>query len=1095
MTNNNNNLISRSNALSLEIKYASSSTDITTGRMDCTRLLNQWKGMARQLTGEDCYAIISNSVNVTNESNDAAFVDGSIMSTLFSIVDNDNDFATEGHRETSLDALKGIIDAAFRTEEANKTRGRDEPIRLLSTVFQQCSNTFQKRMQRNSGCLDFHMSRGTSGAMESCEHIRLLLVELMLAVLSYLLHHTNEISEKDKLFFDTTSVVCQALSKSALSDPYPDVQRASCSLIERLAKFCPMAVRMNASSMLLPLTGHSSDQSISILKNCLFRHRHAKTRCKAVNASIATVLCCPSERSFHADECSEGDLSFIQSNQEELNSMQNTFSVGNGSKSTSVEQLLNDSVLPGWEELIKFDPSATVRMAVLEVLGKVASAFDWNLSPFNTHRSKDCNPAIITTFSSMDLVSVVETKVLHLFLIGLSDGNAQVKALAVQQLSSFREGTHDSLPWDILASFYQPLLELALDQCSSHEVLSCQARVRCLEALQVMFSLTDPLSNVCTTQTSETSEKYRVHVPDCTVVSVVNVLSNAILSDEKDVLVAALKNCRVIGGSDQLAGSTVSRLSELMRDQAAECGGDESGPTSDSVTAVASPRQIASSLLFVDGLLKGYLSNHKMTSVLQEMHSSLPVTVPSWFSRSDATTTICHILACTSVTKNVVINSSLAWSLLDACSSFVQCAIESNEERACTLTKENIVDVLTSITYLLGCPDEYGVSNHALNVLDAISSSKHRTQSTEFNDEPSGSILDDYFRQVSMKISSSAPFPWKRLTPAFLAIDALLRNTKGSTVRINFDLVASLFLYHLPENKENATLTQGVGSTSLDTKQELAEEYSLRIALMAMLQAILSDGSFSETVASQSSNDAMGSASSRLSSQFTFDVLLSLVLPNLVWKSGALAAALRKLSIATLFALLTHQGMTSMKLSGIDRETYSYLLPMLHSNLEDTESTTRELSCVCLSLIFSRMPCDIFQDLWSNETRVVDTLYPRLLALLDDSHNPVRLAACVSLERLLTVTFNSSSLSRSAACSLELSTLDNITESLVLAMDDPDCDIQTQALHVLLVLIDLVQKNHYVRALAMIEKHAKNGAKSHRDGEHCHILLQKLHLT
>jgi hypothetical protein len=119
-------------------------------------------------------------------------------------------------------------------------------------------------------------------------------------------------------------------------------------------------------------------------------------------------------------------------------------------------------------------------------------------------------------------------------------------------------------------------------------------------------------------------------------------------------------------------------------------------------------------------------------------------------------------------------------------------------------------------------------------------------------------------------------------------------------------------------------------------------------------------------------------------------------------------------------------------------------------------------------------------------------MYPRLVALLDDSHNPVRLAACTTLERYLTLAFDSANQSNTTCC-IGLSALENIAESLMLTMDDPDSHVQDQALQVLLVLVDYGMK--WDKKIAdIIERLAANGLKSHRDSSYCQLLLQQLQI-
>ncbi|KAL7485198.1 hypothetical protein ACHAW6_010813, partial [Cyclotella cf. meneghiniana] len=1133
MMMNDDELISMTNSLSIKLKSAALSTDNATVRRDCTRLLNQWKAVLRQLSKEDCYHVISNSVTVGDAGDTnrpVTFIDDSIVSILFCIIENEKEFSTEGHRETSVEILKSLISRAFCTvcrssdllngdgsatcHLACRTQKQtDVLIRVLTSFFRQCSVTFHKRMQRNSqGNANFHFSdKGTMmEPMESSEHIRLLLVELMLDASTYLTEITKECTVDEKALFHAVSVACQTLAKSALPDTYPEVQRASCSLIQTLARLCPIAVRMNATSLLLPLTGirpsdpygDQTTECFPVRKSSLFWHRHTKTRSKAVNASSAIVLCCPSESIIHNNDCSSNNLLYVDCNQGQHTLTRH----GQGSKSSSIEQVLHDIVLCGWEELIRLDPSVAVRISVLESLGQVACKLNWTtfLSSNTVDPSLHDEDSDPDFKSPMSLEFLVQTKVLSLFLFGLSDAHKEVRAIALRTMSSFcKEG--NSYPWPIFASYYQPLLELALDQCSSPLSL-VQSRVRSLEALQILFSLTILLTMDSGAEGTSSDIESKLTLSQRNIRYTIEVLSNAILSEEKDVLDASLKCCRTLGSSDKLAIKILSVMPEVNHKDVFRRDKDELESTPDTAAATffSTPRRMVSTLLLLDGLMNGYLSNHEMSPVLHDIDSLVPASATTWFYNTHSVSIICRTLSCNLVVSGAMAHFSLAWALLDACTTFVRCALKPSEGKQIEfeLTTECIADILTSITYLLGCPDEYGISSNAVRVLDELSRSRYCVISTESNSFSRLALLDDYFRQVCMKINATAPFPWKRSDPTFLAIDAFLRINRGSTIQNNFDLIAPVFLYHLPEKKgtSDTSHADGLDSRTFAVTEVLAEEYSIRISLMSLLQAVLSDGTFLKSSSTQHGNSTLTNTSSQFSAQYTFDILLSLVVPNLVWKSGALAAALRKLSVATLFALLSHLDhpqelqngpMPSVNLPSIEQDTYTYVLPILHSNLDDTESTTRELSCACLLLIFRHMTREIFQDLWNTHTRVLETMYPRLVALLDDSHNPVRLAACTTLERYLTLAFDSTNQSN-ANCCIGLSALENIAESLMLTMDDPDSNVQDQALQVLCVLVNYGMKRDK-KVADIIERLAANGLKSHRDTSYCQLLLQQLH--
>lgn len=302
-------------------------------------------------------------------------------------------------------------------------------------------------------------------------------------------------------------------------------------------------------------------------------------------------------------------------------------------------------------------------------------------------------------------------------------------------------------------------------------------------------------------------------------------------------------------------------------------------------------------------------------------------------------------------------------------------------------------------------------------------------------------------------------------------------------------MVSPFFISHLSTTGHNISTIDGVQQESLNaTKDEQAEEYSLRIALMALLQTILSEESFYQTFDPRQKE--LAPAVSILSAQLT--ILLSLVLPNLVWRPGSMASALRKLAVATLFSLL------SGKAALIHQEIVSYLIPLLLSNLEDTESTTRELSCVCLSLVLQQVSPDISSAIGGANTQNfdIDSIYPRLLELLDDCHCPVRLAACRTLKDCIILTHASAS---NTSFKLGAISLTKITSSLLIHLDDPEQEIKDHVFQVLAVLIELQCQDDATRSrsekrevVEMIERQITASVRSHQDGSNCRALLEKI---
>eukprot|EP00569_Conticribra_weissflogii_P008602 CAMPEP_0171364746 /NCGR_PEP_ID=MMETSP0879-20121228/4217_1 /TAXON_ID=67004 /ORGANISM="Thalassiosira weissflogii, Strain CCMP1336" /LENGTH=1303 /DNA_ID=CAMNT_0011872163 /DNA_START=115 /DNA_END=4026 /DNA_ORIENTATION=+ len=1092
--------------------------------------------------------------------------------------------------------------------------------RRIISLFHHFSVVFQNRMSRHTNSTKsshggssggygggLRLSSQTKGSMtepiETSEYIRSLLMELAVDLANNLIDSgislegtlsydnldlseglsssdsssdcNNEVEqhviqqpnclfkETQQLLLRATCNLCNTLAKSSLLDPYPEVQRTCCLLIEKLARLCPLGVRMNSLGLLSPLTGLAKENIMTVSgtmpavsKDCLFRHRHAKTRSRAVDASVAIVMCCPREApnssDFGGGSCGDEnellpDIQHIQLENARVATVSSATVGDRGSRSSTLENVLNDVLLLGWQDLLISDTSAAVKISVVAALEKVSHVLCWrSVNYSHCWRSVDnggnleqqhINSSCPTSgrVRTLDVPFHVEAKALSLLILGLSNGNVdQVQTAASRVLCSLSntditdntelkrdDDLHSRLPSNILRVYFQSILELLLGDCS-HNWAVCQSRVRSFEALHAFLSLVSPLliqdgealESSCM-KSSDPNEKLSIDESTDVLLSkmamlrVIYVLIGGMLSDDKNVVEAALSCCQCLGNCDTysklvlecLTSTAISTTKDVPATVEVICTEKEAEEPmeSQSFFALSSPRQMIGILLLLDSLMKGCVSNDSNPSVLKRVDPVIFIHKPTWFKSKTSAEAISSMLCHPTVTSNVMSHSSLAWALLDACSSFTKCA----ETLQCNLGEEFTIRILLSLVYLLGCPEEFGLVVHSSVVLRDLSSLHNVKQNSSSSAGLSqNSLLDLYFRQLLPKIALSGPsFPWKCSEPSFRAMDAFLRCANPSTIGGNFDVVAPFFIHHLSNSGFKKSEDCDGNDSSNSLQEKTAEEYSMRISLMSLLQAILSDGSFDETIESELPIQSI------LSKNFATDVLLSLVLPNLVWRSGGLAAALRKLSAATMFSLLSHHNNRPRRDADVESDLYKletllHLIPILHSNLEDTESTTRELCCHCLSLILEQLSIHDFQSIWEADTRVVDTLYPRLLMLLDDSHDPVRMATCTALQHFLRLAYNPCE--EGPTCRLGVSSLEEITSSLIIQLDDPDAEIRCHVAEVFTTLLDIQRSDSNncdniaqstemkSKVIEMMDDKFRTAFKSHRYTQHINSLLENI---
>ena len=238
---------------------------------------------------------------------------------------------------------------------------------------------------------------------EPSETIRLELL-LALSPLLGLLPNTDEDDGQDGEDSDDAMVVEEASSKlclamtqgccPALLDPYTAIHRESCHIIMQLAAKSPSVVARHSSELLAKLVGASTagDQNTPA-GTCagLMTHRQAKTRCIAVDAVAAIILC-----------CCDGD------------------GTRSGTDASRIGALLESAhVLTRWEDGPAFDRSAQVRLSVQRSVGKVSRVIFLDAADDDDQNEKN-GPMMATASnaSGRPSTSSVGRRLISLLLVG-----------------------------------------------------------------------------------------------------------------------------------------------------------------------------------------------------------------------------------------------------------------------------------------------------------------------------------------------------------------------------------------------------------------------------------------------------------------------------------------------------------------------------------------------------------------------------------------------------------------------------------------------------------------------------------------------------
>ncbi|XP_037113036.1 dynein assembly factor 5, axonemal-like isoform X1 [Syngnathus acus] len=231
-------------------------------------------------------------------------------------------------------------------------------------------------------------------------------------------------------------------------------------------------------------------------------------------------------------------------------------------------------------------------------------------------------------------------------------------------------------------------------------------------------------------------------------------------------------------------------------------------------------------------------------------------------------------------------------------------------------------------------------------------------------------------------------------------------------------------------------------------------DQEMRMNVFTMLAKLLLDGG--NTLDSQGLFRAQ-------SEKFLCEVLL----PNLVWRAGRTAGALRTAALSCLLALLQGGGVTSQQLLRAEEQ----LVPQVLSSLDEDSPMGRLLACRSLCAVLGLVGSSLGQE-------ALNKIYPELLKRLDDSSEDVRGEALRALGLWL------SSLGAEYDTGLCASHLQFLFQQLLLHLDDPDGAVQDQVLEVL--------KTGSLVLPALLKKEVEAARDNHRTCHHCDRLLQHI---
>ncbi|XP_057716949.1 dynein axonemal assembly factor 5-like [Corythoichthys intestinalis] len=195
--------------------------------------------------------------------------------------------------------------------------------------------------------------------------------------------------------------------------------------------------------------------------------------------------------------------------------------------------------------------------------------------------------------------------------------------------------------------------------------------------------------------------------------------------------------------------------------------------------------------------------------------------------------------------------------------------------------------------------------------------------------------------------------------------------------------------------------------------------------------------------------------------------LENVLLPNLVWRAGRCAAAMRTSALSCLLALLHGGGIATQQLLRVEEK----LTPQVLSSLDEDSQMARLLACRSLSTILRLVGSSLTEE-------VLNKIYPELLKRLDDSSEGVR------HEALRALSFWLSGLDANYNTQLCVAHLRFLFQQLLLHMDDPDNSVQEQVLEVLKAGSSVLPH--------VLKEEVEAVRDKHRTHQHCDRLLEHI---
>uniref|UniRef100_A0A8C3TCU0 Dynein axonemal assembly factor 5 n=1 Tax=Chelydra serpentina TaxID=8475 RepID=A0A8C3TCU0_CHESE len=243
----------------------------------------------------------------------------------------------------------------------------------------------------------------------------------------------------------------------------------------------------------------------------------------------------------------------------------------------------------------------------------------------------------------------------------------------------------------------------------------------------------------------------------------------------------------------------------------------------------------------------------------------------------------------------------------------------------------------------------------------------------------------------------------------------------------------------------------------LKTCLQPTKDPPMRLKLFTILSQLL-----------QKANETINSQGQFLS--YLEIVIKEILAPNLQWRAGRTAAAIRTTAVSCLWALIYSEMLSPKEIFKLE----DALMPQVIATLDEDSKMTRLMACRIVSVILNICGKQFDLDKLNN-------IYPELLKRLDDAAHDVRLAAAQALTNWFKCIRNDDEKS------ILKSHIEFLYRELLVHLDDPDQNIQRAVLEVL--------KEGSVLYPELLVKEIEAVEHKHRTPAYCNQLLQHIQST